>query len=169
LAGKGWRSASTRKSGNSSGFRCTSSITTSPSKDPSASEGFSNRRASVGSSKSKYSAFFPLAKCRANAVLPHCRGPSKAAIRLRRRAVSICRHNLSLLIHMLEILTRNVKTSRKEAIKAWLTRCFLNAHDLGLATQEGGFPQYEPSIEARSLTNNHETHLLSWVVRLTVA
>ncbi len=117
LATRGWRSASTRKSGNSSGFRCISSMTTSPSNDPRTSEGFSSRRASVGSSRSKYSAFFPVAKCRANAVLPHCRGPSRAAIRLRRRAVSICRQRFYLLIHMLENLTCGVKFSRKKRSK----------------------------------------------------
>ena len=56
----------------------------------------------------------PEAKWRAKAVLPHCLGQSKAAIRLRVRALSICSYSFCLSTHILEIITTYVGFSRKK-------------------------------------------------------
>ena len=85
VAGLPARSASTRKMGNSFGWRCASSSTTSPRNSFKAVIGFSKSMATTGSSKSKKweppasdSGMAVLINSLASVVFPHCRGPSKA-------------------------------------------------------------------------------------------
>ncbi len=87
-AGLRGRSTRTRSTPNSSGLAWISSRITSPRSAPRTSSGFCSRRRSGWDSRSNTAALRPSANARANVVLPHWRGPSRAVTGDRRTAVA---------------------------------------------------------------------------------
>lgn len=82
-------SARTRRTGKSSGRRCTSSMITNPRFPASTSMGFASAASSAGSSRSKKVAGVLCAMIRAMVVLPHWRGPSRVTTGAIAKAFSI--------------------------------------------------------------------------------